>query len=145
MVEEKVGINAICCGQSSGVNSGSALIAASLVAVIRLWYTCTDSQHLQEHALSWAGQPRLIRISGWRRAGGLKAAMSKNTLLSMALSRVQSRFLLVNLLTKRIRELKDGSTPLIPRSNNLAVEDIALQEIAEGKITPHSIADYQLD
>jgi DNA-directed RNA polymerase omega subunit len=71
--------------------------------------------------------------------------MSKNALLSMALGRVQSRFLLVNLLTKRIRALKDGSTPLIPRSNNLAVEDIALQEIAEGKITPHNISDYQLD
>jgi DNA-directed RNA polymerase omega subunit len=71
--------------------------------------------------------------------------MSKNALLSMALSRVQSRFLLVNLLTKRIRELKDGSTPLVPRSNNFAVEDIALQEIAEGKITPHHSSDHQLD
>jgi DNA-directed RNA polymerase omega subunit len=71
--------------------------------------------------------------------------MSKNALLSMALSRVQSRFLLVNLLTKRIRELKDGITPLIPSSNDLSVEEIALQEIAQGKITPHSIASYPLD
>lgn len=70
--------------------------------------------------------------------------MSKNALLSMALNRVHSRFLLVNLLTKRIRQLKDGSTPLIPRSNNLAVEDIALREIAEGKVTPRNSSDYQL-
>jgi DNA-directed RNA polymerase omega subunit len=67
--------------------------------------------------------------------------MSKNALLSMALRKVQSRFLLVNLLTKRIRELKDGAMPLIPRGNSLSVEEIALQEIAEGKVTPHSTSD----
>ena len=71
--------------------------------------------------------------------------MSKNTLLGTALRKVQSRFLLVNLITKRIRQLKDGSPPLIPRGNNLSVEEIALQEIAEGKITPHSISDHQTD
>jgi DNA-directed RNA polymerase subunit omega len=64
--------------------------------------------------------------------------MSKNALLSMALRKVQSRFLLVNLLTKRIRELKDGSHPLIPRGNNLSVEEVALREIAEGKVAPQS-------
>jgi DNA-directed RNA polymerase omega subunit len=68
--------------------------------------------------------------------------MSKNALLSTALRRVQSRFLLVNLITKRIRELKDGLPSLIPRGNNLSVEEIALQEIAEGKISPHSTSDY---
>ncbi len=69
--------------------------------------------------------------------------MSKNASLSAALRKVHSRFLLVNLLTKRIRELKDGATPLIPRGNNLSVEEIALREIAEGKITPHSIPNYK--
>jgi DNA-directed RNA polymerase subunit omega len=71
--------------------------------------------------------------------------MSKNALLSTALRKVQSRFLLVNLLTKRIRELKDGNTPLIPRGNNLSFEEIALREIAEGKIAPHSLFDPQTD
>jgi len=67
--------------------------------------------------------------------------MSKNALLSMALRKVQNRFLLVNLMTKRIRQLKDGARPLIHGSNNLSVDEIALQEIAEGKITPGSFAD----
>jgi DNA-directed RNA polymerase omega subunit len=71
--------------------------------------------------------------------------MSKNALLSMALSKVQSRFLLVNLLTKRIRELKDGAVALIPRGNNLSVEEVALQEIAEGKIVPHNTANTLTD
>ena len=67
--------------------------------------------------------------------------MSKNALLGMALRNVQNRFLLVNLLTKRIRQLKDGARPLIPRGNSLSVDEIALQEIAEGKITPTSLLD----
>jgi len=67
--------------------------------------------------------------------------MSKNALLSMALGKVQNRFLLVNLLTKRIRQLRDGAKPLIQGSNSLSVDEIALQEIAEGKITPSSFAD----
>jgi DNA-directed RNA polymerase subunit omega len=62
--------------------------------------------------------------------------MSKNELLSKALKTVQSRFLLVNLLTKRIRQLKDGASPLVERSNNLVVEEMALHEIAEGKVIP---------
>jgi DNA-directed RNA polymerase omega subunit len=67
--------------------------------------------------------------------------MSKNALLSRALKEVGSRFLLVNLLTKRIRQLKDGVAPRVARGNNLSVEDIALQEIAEGKVTPKDYTD----
>jgi DNA-directed RNA polymerase omega subunit len=67
--------------------------------------------------------------------------MSKNALLGLALGKVQNRFLLVNLLTKRIRQLKDGARPHLLDSNNLSVDEIALQEIAEGKITPSSVMD----
>ena len=67
--------------------------------------------------------------------------MSKNALLGMALGKIRNRFLLVNLLTKRIRQLKDGAKPLIQGSNNMSVDEIALQEIAEGKITPSSFVD----
>jgi DNA-directed RNA polymerase omega subunit len=67
--------------------------------------------------------------------------MSKNALLGMALGKVQNRFLLVNLLTKRIRQLKDGARPFIHAGNSLSVDEIALQEIAEGKITPSSFED----
>jgi DNA-directed RNA polymerase subunit omega len=66
--------------------------------------------------------------------------MSKNAMFSLALRNVRNRFLLVNLLTKRIRQLKDGAKPLIEGGNRLSVEEIALQEIAEGKITPHDFS-----
>jgi DNA-directed RNA polymerase subunit omega len=67
--------------------------------------------------------------------------MSKNALLGMALRKVQNRFLLVNLVTRRIRQLKDGAKPLIQGANTLSVDEIALQEIAEGKITPTGISN----
>jgi DNA-directed RNA polymerase omega subunit len=67
--------------------------------------------------------------------------MSKNALLSMALGKVRNRFLLVNLLTKRIRQLKDGARPLIQGRTNLSVDEIALQEIAAEKIAPSAIFD----
>jgi DNA-directed RNA polymerase omega subunit len=65
--------------------------------------------------------------------------MSKNALLGMALGKVQNRFLLVNLLTKRIRQLKDGARPLIQGGTTRSVDEIALQEIAEEKIVPSAI------
>jgi DNA-directed RNA polymerase subunit K/omega len=49
--------------------------------------------------------------------------------------------LLVNLLTKRIRQLKDGARPLIQGRINLSVDEIALQEIAAEKIAPSAIFD----
>jgi DNA-directed RNA polymerase subunit K/omega len=67
--------------------------------------------------------------------------MTKNALLGLALGKVHNRFLLVNLMTKRIRQLKDGARPLIHGSNSLSVDEIALQEIIEEKITPNSFVD----
>jgi len=67
--------------------------------------------------------------------------MSKNALLSKALKEVGSRFLLVNLLTKRIRQLRDGVAPRVERGANLSFDDIALQEIAEGKVTARDFMD----
>ena len=61
--------------------------------------------------------------------------MGKNALLGQALRQVQNRYFLVNLLTKRIRQLKDGAKPLVPSGHDLSFESIALLEIAEGKIT----------
>ena len=71
-----------------------------------------------------------------RRQEERSLSMSKNEQLSKALKTVQSRFLLVNLLTKRIRQLRDGASPLVEHSNNLVVEEIALQEIAAGEVIP---------
>src|SRR6266511_2150005 len=107
-----------------------------LVEEKRLWYTSIGSPNRgnlhcgRKHS---QGCPS-CQVGRGQEERGLP--MSKNELLSKALKAVQSRFLLVNLLTKRIRQLKDGASPLVERSNNVNAEQIALQEIAEGKIVP---------
>jgi DNA-directed RNA polymerase omega subunit len=91
--------------------------------------------------MALAALGKLMPTSAWRRVGGLRVTMSKNALLGMALGKVQNRFLLVNLLTKRIRQLKDGARPLIQAGANLSVDEIALQEIAAEKVVPSTIFD----
>jgi DNA-directed RNA polymerase subunit omega len=66
--------------------------------------------------------------------------MAKNALLGKALKRAQNRYLLVNILAKRVRQLKDGAKPLVEADNDLSVEEVALLEIAEGKITGGTVA-----
>ena len=56
-------------------------------------------------------------------------------LLKKAHEKIQSVPLLVNLISKRERELINGAKPLIkPESLDVDKCDIALQEVAEGKL-----------
>ena len=59
--------------------------------------------------------------------------MADQSLLTQAMDRVQNRFLLTNLLAKRIMQLRKGSEPLI-ETNEKDFEVIALKEIVEGKL-----------
>ena len=58
------------------------------------------------------------------------------------LKKVNNRFLLVNMVAKRVRQLRDGSEYLVHSPKN---EDIiiALREIAAGKITLKEDEDEQ--
>jgi DNA-directed RNA polymerase subunit omega len=54
-------------------------------------------------------------------------------------------YILVNVVARRVKQLKRGSRPLVESLEKLAAEDIALREIAEGKIsyalaTPEELA-----
>lgn len=42
--------------------------------------------------------------------------------------------LLINMVSKRVRQLNNGRSPLIPLIERLGAADIALTEIIEGKI-----------
>lgn len=48
---------------------------------------------------------------------------------------VDDPYILVNLVSQRVKQFKRGSRPLIESLEKLAPEDIALREIAEGRIT----------
>ena len=48
--------------------------------------------------------------------------------------------ILINVVSRRVKQLKRGSRPLVESLEKLAPEDIALREIIEGKIN-HEITE----
>jgi DNA-directed RNA polymerase subunit omega len=44
-------------------------------------------------------------------------------------------YILVNVVSRRVKQLRRGSRPLVESLEKLLPEDIALREIAEGKIS----------
>jgi DNA-directed RNA polymerase subunit omega len=48
--------------------------------------------------------------------------------------------ILINVVSRRVKQLRRGSRPLVESLEKLALEDIALREIIEGKIN-HEIPE----
>jgi len=70
--------------------------------------------------------------------------MRDDYLLS-ALKVIDDRNILVNVVSRRVKQLRRGSRPLVESLEKLSAEDTALREIAEGKIsyqlaTPEELA-----
>jgi DNA-directed RNA polymerase subunit omega len=70
--------------------------------------------------------------------------MRDDYLLS-ALKVIDDRNILVNVVSRRVKQLRRGSRPLVESLEKLSAEDTALREIAEGKIsyqlaTPEDLA-----
>ncbi len=59
----------------------------------------------------------------------------KYTLLDEAVKVVPNSGVLINLISKRVKQLRNGAEPLVQSLEKLSLEDIALREIIEGKIT----------
>ena len=55
--------------------------------------------------------------------------------LQNALKIIDDPTILVNVVSRRVKQLKRGNRPLIESLEKLSAEDTALREIAEGKIT----------
>lgn len=58
----------------------------------------------------------------------------KYTLLDEAAKVVPNPDILVNLISKRVKQLRNGAEPLVQSLEKLSLEDIALREVIEGKI-----------
>lgn len=59
----------------------------------------------------------------------------KYTLLDEAVKVIPNSGVLINLVSKRVKQLRNGAEPLVQSLEKLSLEDIALREIIEGKIT----------
>jgi len=58
----------------------------------------------------------------------------KSVYLESALQKIPNPEILVNIVSRRVRQLVQGQRPLIAIEKRMDHMDIALQEIAEGKI-----------
>jgi len=65
--------------------------------------------------------------------------------LKNALKVIDDRNILINVISRRVKQLRRGSRPLVESLEKLSAEDTALREVAEGKIayelpTPEELA-----
>lgn len=58
----------------------------------------------------------------------------REDLLKQATEIVKDPNVLINIVSKRVKQLKFGSTPMVQSLEKLLPEDIALREIIDGKI-----------
>lgn len=59
----------------------------------------------------------------------------RNDYLFSALQVIDDPNILVNVVSRRVKQLRRGNRPLVESLEKLSAEDTALREIAEGKIT----------
>ena len=60
---------------------------------------------------------------------------------------IDDPYILINVISRRVKQLRRGNRPLIESLEKLSPEDTALREVAEGKIgyelaTPEELAKY---
>jgi DNA-directed RNA polymerase subunit omega len=69
----------------------------------------------------------------------------KDEYLRNALKIIDDPNILINVVSRRVKQLRRGSRPLVESLEKLSAEDTALREVAEGKIsyelaTPEELA-----
>ena len=55
--------------------------------------------------------------------------------IKQALGKIQDPNILINMVSRRVKQLKRGNRPLVESLERLSPEDIALREIIEEKIS----------
>ena len=61
--------------------------------------------------------------------------------LKEASAMVPDSCLLINVISRRVKQLRRGNRPLVESLEKLSLEDIALREVIEGKITHEYVED----
>ena len=61
--------------------------------------------------------------------------------LKLAQEKVTDPNILINMVSRRAKQLKSGDKPLIESLERLSAEDIALREIIDGKLSYQLFAD----
>ncbi len=69
------------------------------------------------------------------------SSLMKSELVDRAAQIIQDPPILINLVSKRVRQLNMGRPALVERKPGMREADVALQEIIEGKITAQHIEE----
>jgi DNA-directed RNA polymerase subunit omega len=64
--------------------------------------------------------------------------------LQSALNVIDDPMVLINVVSRRVKQLKRGNRPLVESLEKLSAEDTALREIAEGRITYELATEEEL-
>jgi DNA-directed RNA polymerase subunit omega len=80
------------------------------------------------------------------RSGFACLPIMRDDYLKAALKTIDDPNILVNVVSRRVKQLRRGSRPLVESLEKLTAEDTALREIIEGKISyEHVAADAPQD
>jgi len=61
--------------------------------------------------------------------------MTRNELVQLALQKVDFPEILINMISKRVKQLGQGFVPLVPVNPKMTFMDVALKEVADGKLS----------
>lgn len=70
-----------------------------------------------------------------RTIGSSHTCQMRNDYLQSALKVIDDPNILINVVSRRVKQLRRGYRPLVESLEKLSPEDTALREVAEGKIT----------
>lgn len=65
----------------------------------------------------------------------------KKELLEAAQKQIQNPMVLINVVSRRVRQINQGHRPLVTETERLSPMDIALKEIAAGKVKFEALED----
>lgn len=80
----------------------------------------------------WVSQRHFPLLSNFNLSGEINL---RNDYLQAAQEVITDPMILINVVSRRAKQLKSGYKPLIESLERLSAEDMALREVMEGKIT----------
>jgi DNA-directed RNA polymerase subunit omega len=81
-----------------------------------------------------------IRLGVVFRAGDFYHPAMRSDYLREALKKIDDPNILINVVSRRVKQLRRGNRALVESLEKLSAEDIALREVIEGKIS-YDLAD----
>jgi DNA-directed RNA polymerase subunit omega len=70
--------------------------------------------------------------------------MTKQELVQEALTKVENPQVLINMISKRVRQLGQGFRPLVPVNPKMTFMDVALKEVADEKLGYERLEDEEI-